>query len=104
MTLNQDDSLELSIFDWAGQAVSAGSAAQEAILSLRSKYSEQQKTIDKMQAQLDDLVKVKEENEEMLLNKFTQLLNNKKAKIRDQQRLLAAANVDPMAGNTSNPT
>ncbi|KAL9097806.1 MAG: hypothetical protein Q9165_000132 [Trypethelium subeluteriae] len=52
-------------------------------------------TVDKLQAQLDDLVKSKEEHEEALLNKFRQLLNSKKLKIRDQQRLLAGARIDP---------
>ena len=38
--------------------------------------------------------KLKEANETALLEKFSLLLNEKKLKIRDQQRLLATANVD----------
>ncbi|KAF2238440.1 hypothetical protein EV356DRAFT_309157 [Viridothelium virens] len=94
ITLSQDDDLELSIFDWAGQAASTCITAQREISSLKSKFAEQQNMVDKLQAQLDDLIKSKEEHEEALLNKFQKLLNSKKLKIRDQQRLLAGARVD----------
>lgn len=48
-----------------------------------------------MQGHLDDLIKAKEEDETQLLEKFRDLLNEKKVKIRQQQRLLASSNVDP---------
>lgn len=44
---------------------------------------------------LEELVKLKTDNEAQLLEKFSLLLNEKKLKIRDQQRLLACSNVDP---------
>lgn len=40
-------------------------------------------------------MQLKTENETQLLEKFSLLLNEKKLKIRDQQRLLASSNVDP---------
>lgn len=80
--------------------MSAGVTAELEISSLRSRFTEQQRTINELQVQLDDLVKAKEEHEEMLLIKFVQILNSKKAKIRDQQRLLARANVDTKIGET----
>lgn len=49
----------------------------------------------KLSAELDDLVKAKKEHENELLQKFAELLNTKKLKIRDQQRLLSDAKVDP---------
>lgn len=42
-----------------------------------------------------ELVRLKTDNESQLLEKFSLLLNEKKLKIRDQQRLLACSNVDP---------
>jgi hypothetical protein len=45
--------------------------------------------------QLDDLVKAKKSHQDEMLRKFAALLNTKKLKIRDQQRLLAHAKVDP---------
>jgi hypothetical protein len=41
------------------------------------------------------MVKLKKNYEDDLIEKFSLLLNEKKLKIRDQQRLLASANVDP---------
>ncbi|KAI9689365.1 MAG: hypothetical protein M1822_010016 [Bathelium mastoideum] len=63
--------------------------------SVRSRNAELQKIIDGLQVELNDLVKMKGEHEDMLLTKFQQILNSKKLKIRDQQRLLAGARVDP---------
>lgn len=53
--------------------------------------------MQQLTAQLDELVKVKKEHEDELLKKFAALLNSKKLKIRDQQRLLAHAKIDPKA-------
>jgi hypothetical protein len=44
--------------------------------------------------QLEDLITAKTTHEAELLRKFCLILNEKKAKIRDQQRLLASAKVD----------
>jgi hypothetical protein len=45
---------------------------------------------------LEDLIAAKATHENELLKKFCDLLNEKKSKIRDQQRLLASAKVDPV--------
>lgn len=65
---------------------------------LRVKYEEQSRTVEKLDQQLEDLIKAKKEHENALLEKFQHLLNAKKLKIRDQQRLLASAKVDPEKG------
>jgi len=57
--------------------------------------SSQQDTIQQLTSQLDALVLAKKAHEEDMLKKFAALLNAKKLKIRDQQRLLAKARVDP---------
>ncbi len=54
--------------------------------------------LDSLNAQLEDLIRVKDEHENALLENFTKLLNAKKLKIRDQQRLLARAKIEPDAG------
>jgi hypothetical protein len=54
-----------------------------------------EKSVDELKDQLADLIKAKEDDETQLLEKFCDLLNEKKLKIRQQQRLLATANVDP---------
>ena len=51
-----------------------------------------------VRSQLDNLIEEKTSHENALLEKFRQLINSKKLKIRDQQRLLAGAKVDPNLG------
>lgn len=90
--------MEVSIFDWACQAVGAADTAHQEVSSLTAQYAEQQKIVNQLQTQLDEFIKRKDEDEDILLNKFQQLLNSKKLKIRDQQRLLASAKVDADTG------
>ena len=65
------------------------------IQNLTSQLTEQKETIEKLEQQLEDLIQAKKSHEEELLGKFALLLNEKKLKIREQQRLLAGAKVDP---------
>ncbi len=51
--------------------------------------------ITKLEKELENFVKLKNDNENQLLEKFSLLLNEKKLKIRDQQRLLANSHVNP---------
>jgi hypothetical protein len=54
--------------------------------------------ITRLEEQLQGLVDEKLAHANALLQKFADLLNSKKLKIRDQQRLLAGAKVDPSTG------
>lgn len=83
---------------WTGIAAQAAAAARDEVAALKLKLDAQQETVRKLNAQLQDLIKTKEENENAMLEKFKELLNEKKLKIRDQQRLLAEAKVNPAAG------
>ena len=95
ITLAQDDDEEIELFQWTSISAQSAADAVTTISTLHSKLAEQQETIAKLNVQLDDLIKAKQEHEDILLQKFTELLNSKKLKIRDQQRLLAGARVDP---------
>lgn len=57
-----------------------------------------EETITKLNTQLEDLVQAKNDHDDQLVAKFVQLLNEKKLKIRNQQRLLASANIDTNKG------
>jgi DNA double-strand break repair and V(D)J recombination protein XRCC4 len=96
---NNEDIADL--FEWACIASDAATDAKYEITALRSELEEQKATVSKLNQQLEDLIKAKAEHENALLQKFTELLNSKKLKIRDQQRLLATAKVDPRAGKNS---
>lgn len=94
-TLSYEENQEIELFDWCGIAVQSTLDSAEELASFKSKFQEQQEMIDKLNAQLEELITAKANHEVELLGKFRDILNEKKAKIRDQQRLLATAKVDP---------
>jgi hypothetical protein len=93
--LSYDEDQEIELFEWCGIAVQSTSISANELASFKSKFREQQETITKLNAQLEELIAAKTNHETELLEKFCDLLNEKKAKIRDQQRLLATAKIDP---------
>ena len=95
LVLKRDDTQEIDSISWAGTAVLRSTELETEVRSLTSKYDEQSKTVEKLNKQLEDLILAKQQHEDALLQKFCELLNAKKLKIRDQQRLLAGATVDP---------
>ncbi|KAB2579751.1 DNA double-strand break repair and VJ recombination XRCC4 [Lasiodiplodia theobromae] len=95
--LPEDRNTEIEFFEWTAIAVNAASVARGDARDLQNKCEAQQVTINKLKSQLDDLIQAKQDHEGALLAKFQDLLNAKKLKIRDQQRLLAGAKVDPAA-------
>ena len=91
----KDETQELDITRWAGTAVERSNRIDKEVRDLTSRYDEQSKKMEKLNTQLEALIKAKTEHENALLQKFMELLNTKKLKIRDQQRLLASAKLDP---------
>lgn len=57
---------------------------------MQAKASELEASIHKLKEQLDELLKAKDEDETALLQKFRDLLNEKKVKIREQQKVLVS--------------
>jgi septal ring factor EnvC (AmiA/AmiB activator) len=98
IVLPQDDGFEFSPFDWAQTSATAHAQALQQLTDLKSRVGSKQDTIAKLNAQLDDFIKTKNETETAMLLQFMELLNEKKRKIRDQSRLLAGAQVDKTAG------
>lgn len=96
LVVNDEQAIEL--FEWAGTAADATDAIESQLSSVSAKFEEQQIALAKLNSQLQDLIKAKEEHERVLLEKLMELLNAKKLKIRDQQRLLAGAKVEPDKG------
>lgn len=101
--LKQDETQVIDSISWAGTAVQRSTELEAEVQDLTSKYDEQSKTMEKLNKQLEDLIEAKKTHEDELLLKFRELLNTKKLKIRDQQRLLAGAKVDvQQAGRVQN--
>ncbi|RDW95317.1 hypothetical protein BP5796_01080 [Coleophoma crateriformis] len=94
--LQQDDDAEgdFSGFDWCGLALQATNASSHKLEDAEKKIKELEAALQESQASNRDFVKAKADHEDDLLQKFSILLNEKKLKIRDQQRLLASAKVD----------
>ncbi|KXT06666.1 hypothetical protein AC578_8593 [Pseudocercospora eumusae] len=83
--------------EWVDVAAATSDEFRNQLATLEASVQTQKDQIAKLSTELDMLVKAKREHEEELLSKFAALLNAKKLKIRDQQRLLNGAKVDPVA-------
>ncbi|MCJ1244309.1 hypothetical protein MMC30_001507 [Trapelia coarctata] len=94
ISLSQDNDQEIDTIAWVSTAVGRANALEKDVINLQAKYEEQGETMKKLENQLEDLIKAKKEHEKALLEQFRELLNMKKLKIRDQQRLLATAKVN----------
>ncbi|KAI1431555.1 hypothetical protein GGR50DRAFT_59955 [Xylaria sp. CBS 124048] len=93
--LFDNDKLDISPFDWCVTAIASRTKVIEELADASAKITSLEDSVNKLQAQLEEFVATKEEDETQLVEKFRDLLNKKKDKIRQQQRLLAAAKVDP---------
>lgn len=74
--------------------VSKASALGDQISSLTDKLQAAEDTIAKLNARLEELVTARRDHENRLMANFVRVLNEKKLKIRNQQRLLAGAKLD----------
>jgi predicted nucleic acid-binding Zn-ribbon protein len=97
LSLSQTDDEAIDPYIWAGEAIQASDALEDEVESLQKQLNEERAATARLREQLQSLVDAKEEHEKVLLSKFTELLNSKKLKIRDQQRMLAGAKLDPQA-------
>ncbi|KAI0403492.1 hypothetical protein F4802DRAFT_291381 [Xylaria palmicola] len=93
--LDESDKTEVSPFDWCVSAIASRTRVTEELAAATAKIEALEQSVNELKSQLDDFIAAKEEDETQLLEKFRDLLNSKKLKIRQQQRLLAAAKVDP---------
>ena len=93
---------EVSFLDWTTLAVDKANSLEEELVNLRTGQDEQTKTIQGLEKRLAEFVEAKQEQEEQLYAKFAMLLNEKKAKIRKQQRVLAGSKKDDSMVHHSN--
>ncbi|KAF7168130.1 hypothetical protein CNMCM5623_001244 [Aspergillus felis] len=94
VTLRQDDEQAIQLFDWSGAAVARADALEERLSTLADRYRAAEDAIQRLNKQLEEFMSAKTQHDELLMANFVQLLNEKKLKIRNQQRLLASAKVD----------
>ncbi|KAL2863454.1 uncharacterized protein BJX67DRAFT_384611 [Aspergillus lucknowensis] len=94
LTLNQDDEQAIELFEWSNIAVARAESLEENFEALLDRYRTAEDTINSLNKQLEELISLKNLHEQQLMSDFVQLLNEKKLKVRNQQRLLASAKVD----------
>ncbi|KAL8979566.1 MAG: hypothetical protein Q9205_005133, partial [Flavoplaca limonia] len=94
LSLTKDADAGINVLDWANTAISRAESLETEAQTLQRKLAEQTEFAQNLNAQLDELILAKKEHEDTLLEKCAILINEKKGKIRDQQRLLADAKVD----------
>ncbi|KAL4959897.1 uncharacterized protein BDV14DRAFT_205268 [Aspergillus stella-maris] len=94
-TLPQNDERSIELFEWSSIAISRADTYEERFDSLVDRVRTADDTIDLLNKQLEEFVDSKNQHEQQLMSDFVQLLNEKKLKIRNQQRLLASAKSDP---------
>lgn len=63
-------------------------------MTATTKVEELESAVKELKDQLEELIEAKKTDETELLEKFRDLLNEKKVKIREQQRILMANNID----------
>ncbi|KAI4252722.1 MAG: hypothetical protein LQ352_004119 [Teloschistes flavicans] len=95
ITLPASPDTDINVLDWCDTAIVRADHLSTQSEALELKLAEQTQVVNKLRAQLEDLIQAKKEHEDTLLQKCAVLINEKKAKIRDQQRLLATAKPDP---------
>ncbi|KAJ5176456.1 uncharacterized protein N7482_002333 [Penicillium canariense] len=95
LVLQQDDEQEVALFEWAGVAAARADTLQSQVTSLTDQHRFAEDTISKLTQQLAELMHAKSQHENQMVANFARLLNEKKLKIRNQQRLLASAKADP---------
>ncbi|KAL8965786.1 MAG: hypothetical protein Q9197_006330 [Variospora fuerteventurae] len=96
LSLPADPDTNINLFDWTSTATARAETAQAEADDLQRQLTTQTATVKQLQQQLEELIQAKKDHEDTLLQKFCILLNEKKAKIRDQQRILATAKPDPV--------
>lgn len=93
--VKKDEDFDIDTLDWTHTALVQRDELSLEIEAIQSRSSTQEATIAELTTELDGLIKAKQEHEDTLMARFCQLMNAKKLKIRDQQRLLAGAKIDP---------
>ncbi|KAK0705114.1 hypothetical protein B0H67DRAFT_371789 [Lasiosphaeris hirsuta] len=85
----------IQLFDWCGAAAQELEKLKLDLAAEAAKVEDLDARVAELRSQVEELTQSKKASEAEMLEKLCGLLNEKKVKIREQQRLLATANVDP---------
>ncbi|TLS23206.1 uncharacterized protein PpBr36_06287 [Pyricularia pennisetigena] len=101
INLQEDESEAVELFDWCGLALEFTNNARTELASAKAKAEECEQAVSELTKQLEELVQAKAEHEAALLNKFRLLLNEKKAKIREQHDVIKSGGLNSTTLATS---
>ncbi|KAG4440547.1 hypothetical protein IFR05_003963 [Cadophora sp. M221] len=93
--LPRDPDGDGDLYEWCSENILTNEKLTQQLQASKAKLDDKDAQIKKLEESLAELVKLKNDNDTQLLEKFSLLLNEKKLKIRDQQRLLQSSNIDP---------
>ncbi|KAG6009281.1 hypothetical protein E4U21_002885 [Claviceps maximensis] len=96
ISLHYEINETIELFDWCAISVDAVTQSKESATESVTKLNGIQATVEDLKLQLDELIQAKKEDELALLQKFKNLLNEKKVKIRQQQALIAQLSLGPV--------
>lgn len=85
-----DENLRIELFPWCTQSLDDLAEKTEAVASLVAQTQSLDAEVADLRAQLETLMQAKKEDETALLLKFRDLLNEKKVKIREQQKIISS--------------
>lgn len=80
------EELDISLFNWCSLTIQSRQSLLDEFDKTKSDLRRKNEELKILKETLDQMSDLKRQHEEILLNKFTLLLNEKKAKIRDQER------------------
>ncbi|KAK2605919.1 hypothetical protein QQS21_003645 [Conoideocrella luteorostrata] len=88
ITLNYEDET-IDLFGWCAASADAVTKSKESANESKTELNSLQASVEELKSQLEELILAKQEDEVALLQKFRDLLNEKKVKIREQQKIIA---------------
>lgn len=104
IALEHDPDEAIELFEWCGAAVEASAAGKQDVADLRVKSHDSEAAVAQLKSQLEELIQAKDKDETVLLQKFRDLLNEKKVKIREQQQVLATSSFNASHPGSSQPS
>ena len=100
--LARDEDQAIELLSWVGVAVERGNSLEREVVDFEENCAKQEERIKKLEIQVENMISDKDKNENLILERFRELLTRSKLKIRDQQRLLATSKVDASRGSLEN--
>ena len=90
-----EDTDDVDLFGWAALSIEQKDGLHNEVTDLKGQVKAKDDIVSSLQEQIDELVEAKADHEKQMLSKFALLLNEKKLKIRNMQRILSTAKADP---------